>query len=108
MSLFGTNTGFSTGGFGNATTDSHNPMKVCLNLDQAQRSYTVDKILRALLFPFYIKLRKFNFDLDFQWNFLHCILEVNGCYVYIFHEYGLSVLLHLHVIDFVIIYVVLN
>lgn len=39
---------------------------------------------------------------------LHGILEVNGCYVYIFHEYGLSVLLHLHVIDFVIIYVVLN
>lgn len=31
MSLFGTNAGFGTGGtgvFGNATTDSHNPMKV--------------------------------------------------------------------------------
>lgn len=31
MSLFGTNTGFGTGGtgvFGNTTTDSHNPMKV--------------------------------------------------------------------------------
>lgn len=35
MSLFGTNAGFGAGGtgvFGNTTTDSHNPMKVCLNL----------------------------------------------------------------------------
>lgn len=41
MSLFGTNTGFGAGGtgvFGNTTTDTHNPMKVGLNLGQAQRS----------------------------------------------------------------------
>lgn len=65
MSLFGTNAGFGAGGtgvFGNTTTDSHNPMKVCLNQGQAQRSYTIYKILRGLLFPFCIKLRKFNYS----------------------------------------------
>lgn len=39
MSLFGTNTGFGAGGtgvFGNTTTDSHNPMKVGLDLDLRQ------------------------------------------------------------------------
>lgn len=41
MSLFGANTGFGAGGtgvFGNTTTDTHNPMKVRLNLHRAQRS----------------------------------------------------------------------
>lgn len=40
---------------------------------------------------------------------LYGILEVNSCSVYIFHEYGLSMLIYLHLIDFfVIIYVILN
>lgn len=60
MSLFGANAGFGAGGFGNTTTDSHNPMKVCVNLDQAQRSYTQNSIS-----PFCIKLKKFIGDLEF-------------------------------------------